>query len=208
MALKMQSPTLGTRPTLSIAQISLQGNDDEVLKELKFYKNTPLGLLRMYVTEVLLLSGDLYFHETIIGTKSKDSLESLKFKSGTAVFKLRRYKVIQGQLQDLTLSIKGEECTLHSVPSSFQVDLLKFMIECEHEIPMQDQVLKFGGNKWIHDGNPSYIIIYDRREVRDLTVEVNTPSPTLNVKPKYEEIDSTASSISDRTSTSGYGTGQ
>ena len=117
-----------------LVHIFLQGNDNEVLKELRFYKNTSLGLLRKYVTKVLLLSGYLYFHETLIGPKSKHSLESLKFKSGTAVFKLRRYKVIQGQLQDLKLSIKGIECTLHSVPSSFQVDLLKFMIECEHEL--------------------------------------------------------------------------
>lgn len=172
-------------PTLGLVHISLQDNDDKVLKDLKFYRKTPLGLLRMYVTKVLLWSGYLYFHGTLIGPKFKQSLESLKFKSDTAVFKLRRYKMIQGQLQDLKLHLtgKGTECTLHDVPSSCTVDLLKFMIECEHEIPMQKQVFKFKDKKWIHDSKPSYICA--RRELVEdniMTVDVTTNSPTVRIK--------------------------
>lgn len=182
--------------TLDLVHISLQGNDNEVLKELKFHKSTSLRLLRMYVTQVLLWSGYLYFKETLINLKSKHSLESLRFKSDTDVFKLRRYKIIQGQIQDLKLHIKGEMCTLHNVPSSFTVDLLKFMIECEYEIPMQSQVLKFRGTKWIHDSHPSYICA--RRElIEDMTVEVNTPSPTLEMRSKVNASSHLTNSVED-----------
>ena len=173
-----------------LVQVSLQDNDGEILAEIKFYKNTPLVLFKMFVTQVLLLNGSLYFDGTLIGPKSKYSLtlESLNFKSDIAVFKLVRYKIIVGQLQDLKLYIGGAELTLHNVPSSFTVDLLRFMIECEHEIPMQNQVLKYGDKRWIHDSKSSYICA--RREVKDLTVEDSTraPSPTLKLRRKGTSI--------------------
>ena len=149
-----------------LVKASIVNNAEVEPKVLYFYENTPLKFLKMLVLQVLLLNGPLYFKTTAIDLDFNRSLRDLGVYSSTAVFKLKKCYKVPDKLHELSIFIDGVERKI-TVPKTFAVGLLKFIIECQFRISIYNQAFKKAGIRWEHDSELLYeCTIRDLGEIR------------------------------------------
>lgn len=188
-------------------KVILQGESNGrsiTLKEICVCRQTKVGQLKDYISEVLCFKGSLYVDKKLAYQTS--TLAQLKIANG-GILKLNRYLILsKNALRDLRISTlpQGEQHILQ-VPVKIKVQLLKFVIECELGILIPHQVLSRGNQRW--DPNDTHECTRDELQglsVEDISKRVHTPqtnSPPKNrdVKPFFSlyEQDAAESSGSD-----------
>ena len=118
--------------------------------ELHVCKFRKVSLLKEYLKRVLCLNGTLQLNsraDTLEGIKSGDIVE------------IKNCYHRPKKLQSLPLTIypQGLQRTIN-IPATITIELLKFVIECEHGILMENQVLRKDHEIWRHNDYSQYKI--------------------------------------------------
>lgn len=140
--------------------------------EFSVWKFRRVSLLKEYFERVLCLSGTIQLDSranTLEGIKSGDIVE------------IKNCYQKPKKLHSLSLTVYPQvlQCDV-SIPETITIELLKFVIECEHGILMGHQVLKRNREIWRHNNHSEYAIKdLEGLEIEDISKYTHDLSPIM-----------------------------